>query len=394
MPYRFEVRLMNNPGALPGRLLTYLEMTEVSFSSALNRAGTLRGRAIKPILDTQLLDLPYPSFEPGTSALWVWREPPIGETGTDPTYVWAGVIWDVNGDTESNIIDISAEEFTGVYDRLRLTTDFAGNNVNRGAIDLVGDLISIVVGGATQLNMLLDKQPASATGPIVRPRWFEFEDRMVGDLIKTLSSQGFGTGQHFEWQQVIHHRTIVGSPLYQTRAYFTIWENGAGVTRTWPTIEAGKNTINNARKIEFTYSARQTATRLKVKGFGEGASQLKSTVLSPYGFNRFLMVFDAVQEDQELRSQTAVDNTANQMITGCGLPIPHFNASIPVDQINFPINSVNLGDTLAVRVDDGYMKYRGYLRIVGLGFRVVGNAYEEYVLELTADANSLIDPPP
>lgn len=400
MPYTYEIR-KTALNAQPGELICEVDSADATFTNALGRSGTWTGDinkpapfALRPDSVSSIAPRNLPLFEPAATTLWVKRTAPVNNefpAARGARYVWAGLIWDVKSSTDSKTIQVVAEEYTDYYDHVRVSGDFPANNTPNSTTSLVGTLMNLVSETGSIRTPIAYWNGGNTA--LYSPQWYEFENRSIGDCIRTLASQGYNSGQAFDFAQSIFHNNEP-SP-FQTGIYYGIHVPKAGIGKEYPTLEYGHGTLNNLRKVDYTYSARKMGTRVKVGGFGERSQQLRWTQHSPYlnGF-RNLPLIDVIHNDQNLRPQSVVTDTALRIVDKIGIPIVSLTAYARIGNDGIPFKSIALGDRLTVRVNDGYLAWRGPLRVQGLGIHVVNRRDEEYVLEMMPDDVTLTQDSP
>ena len=360
---------------------------------------------------------------PGSLTLWIER---------DGRAIWAGMVTDMQMSSEQDGVTLSAEEFTGYYDRLRLSTNFS--QAAQYTWHLVEQLLSIEGAASVQMPMYLRNggttgtlyAPDSAGSPsdiivdtelhppgwvdpdLHSPLWYSHENHKIGDLIRTL--QGIGSG--FEWRQVLmgdftqrsgNYPTWAGSQYtapsgtmsYQGSqgwiAKFGLYKGKMGITRTNPSIEFGEGAANTVHKADWTFSVRQTANRVKVVGFGSGSQAIQHTATSTlrvfYGLFDPVPLLDVTYSDQRLTSQALVDAKADYILERIGHPTLNVRVeTVPGDTLS--LDSIGLGDRIYTRMVKGGLDLSAWLRVGSMAMQTDYNNHEVLTMELSADTES------
>lgn len=341
---------------------------------------------------------------PGACTIWVSRETfaTVDHQGPKVTQpIWGGMIIDIQGSSSSPNCTIVAEEFTGYYAATKLTTTVQQGTLNSPVdIHTVMDVLHDIENFRTMrmpLSMLPSTLPGFPDDPVA-PRWYSFEDHLIGDLIRQMASSGNG----FEWYQGIFtitnpvNRTIPAAHLVCARPIAGIDKAQVGSTlpiaggAPWPTIEWGEKTGQTVDHVSYTFSVRNMASRVTVKGFGEGSKQLMAVRTSTAHSQMNVCQRDGTFTDQNLRSQTAVNQRADAMIKEVGVPLLHLTATTRPRPL-FDVDDVNLGDRFRVKVVDAGLVMGGQLRVMGKSLEIIDSVDEVMVLDLQPDTNSYVD---
>lgn len=403
-----------------------------SWSWGMNRAGsatlTIHDEQLR-LAESQGWQLYSPltgvttNLFPGSLTLWIER---------DGRAIWAGMVTDMQMSSEQDGVTLNAEEFTGYYDRLRLSTNFS--LASQYTWQIVEQLLSIEGEGSIQLPTYLRSggstgplySPDPALGPqdiivdvelhppgwvdpdLYSPLWYSHENHKIGDLIRTL--QGIGTG--FEWRQVVmgdftrrsgNYVTYSGSQYtapsgtmsYQGSrgwiAKFGLYKGKMGVTRKNPSIEFGEGTANTVHKADWTFSVRQTANRVKVVGFGTGSQAIHntggSTLRIAYGLFDPIPLLDVTYSDQRLTTQALVDAKTNYILERIGHPTLNVRVeTVPSDTLS--LDSIGLGDRVYTRMVKGGLDLSAWLRVGSMSMQTDYNNHEVLSMELSADTES------
>lgn len=182
---------------LTNQVIAELPLTGVTYSQALNEAGSFDGHMILSDIRTQQTLGTYSTANTFT----LDNVTTTGKTGLyverDGIIVWGGIIWSRQYDSASQTLSIGGREFESYYDRRRVNNDqvFAAGT----------DQFSIVNSLLTQANnqpsgnigVVMQSPLGSSVGmPSAYPIW-DNEKRTVFDVVRDLSRQSTPYGFDF-----------------------------------------------------------------------------------------------------------------------------------------------------------------------------------------------------
>ncbi len=119
---------------LTNTIIAELPLTGVAFGSQLNQAGTFQGRILLSGIDTVGFNIANATI-PGKCAIYVDR---------NGVLVWGGVIWNRAYQSSSQTLSLNAREFESYFERRRITSNQAFNNVDQ--LSIAQNLISLAQG--------------------------------------------------------------------------------------------------------------------------------------------------------------------------------------------------------------------------------------------------------
>ena len=433
--YRFVVHFQDGSSGTTGLSYTrtstpIAELTPkmASITKSLNKVGTMTLTVNK----NELGDLwtKYPlvwkkNLVPVAATIWVLR---------DTEVMWAGNIWDIERSSDSHLATLQCEEIIGLYDRIQLSTDFAGN----GASTSIGSLISsllVVEGVETPQMKVVDFSSLVPGGTYLTsyvPYWYEYQKLKVGELIRQLL-----TLAGVDWHQVIGRYDQIsgdyylgsGPPYFQTMQYgYGIfwgfygygpsstfngaagrdWEAGgtnpievgtitgtgsaAAATPIYPwsqvAFEWGSKTRQSVDQLKMTYSARSTANTVRVGGYGQQGLQLRQRYTVANNLRLYLPKLFGSWEDDKLTNQTMVDNRTQQIISYTGLPTMYLTAKVRQPSQLASYETIKLGDRVRCTVKDDGLDWTGKLRIYNITMEVDDRGNEWMVVDLAPDTSS------
>lgn len=398
-------------GAPNTRLLAELDVQSGTMDWGLNRAGQCRLEVAKDSFRNALAnDLITGSpvrmtiwgntIPPGATTLWIEHQ---------GTMIWGGLIWDLASNSDNATVSLTAEEFTGYYDRLRVWNTFPNTNVNSTMPTLVQALTNI--GGQYSIRMPVVQGHPYWTSPFVplnasyvpsaapyantdtfTPQWYEFENHKVGDLIRSL--QAMKTG--FDIRQGIRYDTT-NSGWEACMVMNTPRAGNQSDRYLSREISWGEGTSNTAKRIDWTISARQTVTRAKATGLGERSQQVRviyqqmtnvtdgtHSLSDPFGAQHAwgAPYLDGLFQDPQLRDAVAVNGKAHFMLEYMNNPLPVVRAEIDLETTGLHIlprtpdsitslveSPIGIGDYVMLHVVDAALDMRSKMVVQGMAFR-------------------------
>lgn len=399
------------PGA-GSSILAELDVSAGSVAWGKNRAGQVQLEVAKDSLRraNRNADSGPVAIDPIRHPNWGSGLPPLSTTlwveyAGKP--IWGGLVWELSSSSEGSTVQLVADEFTGYYDRLRLSAPIPAHQAQNYVITILQQLLQNET--AYSIRMPLVQGHPQWTSPFVPvdapylpdptpfynsslyvPLWYAWEDHKIGDLVRTL--QSIGTG--FDYRQGIRSTNGGG---YE--AVFVTNSPRCGKVRTANTTLAwGEGTAQTAKKVEWNYSARQQATRIKVAGKGERGQQLYASLQTKvnaavanaewFGLAHLwdvgAPIIDLVYGDPLLSSYNDCLGKATQLGWSFHRPVPSLRFEVEFgsntiqqlvtrdavfDQINAE-SPIGLGDTVWCHVTDPGIDIKTQLQVDSLGLRI------------------------
>jgi hypothetical protein len=362
----------------------------------LNRAGVATLEANKLDIERHVTSSTnYPLFwygiVPGAACLWVHR---------NNRPIWGGIIWDITSGSDRQTVQITAEEFTGLYDRNHLTTTIQSN---QSVQNLVTTLIQLEPNASWMKHYIKKGTFSNVDGVYqMHPQWYEYENRNVGDLLRTLTD--FKDG--FDFYQGLVRSTDVNNSGVPEAGFITELPtagtnygdgSSAGAAAYYP-VEWGPDTMETAEEVSYTHSARKTASFVKVTGFGDNGAALRATSTHLYPIDNLISPrMDYMHTDKELGregGQARVNEKTTKIINVLGRPHLHVQAKIK-PKANWPFlwdNSYGappLGSRFRTRIVDTGLNYSGLLRANQWGVELNSSGQEWILLDLAPDESAI-----
>jgi hypothetical protein len=367
-------------GVVSGEPVT-LNSQQFTYEFGLNRPGKGQFTVLKSdSLTGTFFGHSYPNSSAALEAtnhiLWVEREGVL---------VWAGIIWEAGSSSQSNSVDIQAEEVASYYSHFRLTSSLT---TPANALALLGSLLLTVTGPGANL-MVLERRPVSTyVGAPYFPVWYEYDNRFLMDLFTELSRVGMNTvsvgalptlqSQGFEWFQELKYQPTKGGMTWPT---LVVSSPRAG-SDAQGSVEFGEGTANNCLRLNWTRSGRRTVNRLKVVGYGQRSQAQRWT--EDLSAGSFYPVLDGVVDDPDLKLNTQVQSLARDLVTRTRYPTFSVSAEILVEPYSWAWGTWKVGDRVVANINDAGFAMQDKLRVSSLSYQVTG-AVETVQVGLTPD---------
>ncbi len=433
--YRFVVHFHDNPGSASGFSYTRTSVPvcelvpkSVSLTLSLNKVGQMSLTVNKADISNTWGNYPLSwknTLVPCTS-VWVLRNEIV---------VWAGYIWDIDFDTDDHTATLACEELIGIYDRIELSTNFSGNGASTAVGSLVQSLLNVQGTETAQMRIVDFSSLVPGTSYLGQhtPYWYEYQKLKVGDLVRQLlGSQGC------DWRQAINRYDSSGewfygsgSPYFQTQsfgfgAFWGIYGFGPSATfsgsagRDWETagnnpielgtvsgsgstaaptpvypwsqvgFEWGPDTRDNVDSFKVTYSARKTASNVRVGGYGNQGLQLHQRYGMSDTYRLFLPQLYGSWNDPLLTTQTMVDNRAKGIVSVTGLPTVFLTAQVQQPNALASFETIALGDRVRCTIKNECMNWTGKLRIYNITLQLDDRGNEWMLVDLAPDTSAYL----
>lgn len=433
--YRFVVHFQDGSSGTTGLSYTRTSIpaAELSPKSAqitfsLNRVGTMSLTVNK----AEVADLftKYPlvwkkTLTPVASTVWVLRNNQV---------IWAGNIWDIERSTDSQLVTLQCEEIIGLYDRMILSSDFAGNNASTAIGSLINSLLVVEGVEAAQMKIVDFSSVLAGTSylPSYVPQWYEFQKLKIGELIRQLLALA-----GVDWHQAVGRYDSTsgewyigpGPPLFQTMQYgYGVywglygfgpsatfngaagrdWETGgtnpievgtisgtgstAAATPVYPwsqvAFEWGAGTRQSVDHFKINYSARSTANVVRVGGYGQQGLQLHQRYTMANNLRLYLPKLFGAWEDAQLTTQGMVDARTKQVISSTGLPSMYLTARVRQPSALASYDVIKLGDRVRCTIKDTGIDWTGKLRIYNITLQTDDRGNEWMSVDLAPDTTA------
>jgi hypothetical protein len=349
-------------------ILAELPLTGVNFTQALNTPGSLSARILGSDVRESAYDI-VTSTEPGRTAIYVDR---------DGVLIWGGIIWLRTWNTDSQTFNFSAREFGSYFERRRITTTVAFENIDQLTVaQTLLNQAQAVSGG--NIGVIV---PTNTSGVLVDRIYYDYEFKDVWSAIKDLSNQqdGFDFNIDVAYDSTQTPRKYAytsypqrGTPYNSANPYALVFEfPGNIVAYEWP--DDGSVVANTMYGI----------------GPNSNEAKITATAVSPTNqiANGWPLLEDTVSYTDQydptlLYQQTLGEVTAKQ--------IPVVTPKIVLPAYASPVlGSYKTGDECLIRITDdrfpapeGGFGYSSVMRIVSISVEPGEDGPERVTLVLT-----------
>lgn len=241
--------------ALAHDLLGELPAESVTFTHTLNAPGAATVKMpLRPERAGAVPTISPSSLEEGRTALYIER---------DGVILWAGLLWSMDGDVGTNVLNLSAEGWLSYFHRryVRSTLAYSATDQATIAAGLI-DYAQGVAGG----DLGVSTADVEATGVLRDRTYWGYERKNVGDALVELAAVRNGFDFRFE--------TAWDAGALATRLLLTYPPEGR---RTDLTFEMG----SNVELLSFRRDGTARATQVDALGVGEGEDKLSATAADP-----------------------------------------------------------------------------------------------------------------
>lgn len=343
--------------ALTGALKEEMPLKDVKFSSLLNGSGSFFAS-----LPTHHPKATAANVSEGNTIIYVVRNQII---------VWAGLLWETltSGGSNSSTITIYGKDLFSYFEDsdnrgMYIWHDLSYENVDQ--LSIARALItyaqsSSIKGPQANLNILTGTELTTDNGNTQKLRtrnYLAHELRNVGDAITQLAA--LKTGFDFR----IDTNYEAGVPVSRFRLFYPSVGTALGMS-----LELGKNILGYTQMQE----AQSQARRVIVTGQGEGdlklTSKAEDTVYTSYPMREATFSLGDISE------QATLDAHAEAQLQRVRQPrrIP----TLVVKSSDPEVGSFVCGDTMNVKIDDGFVQLNQPYKLVQYEVRLDEDGSEE-----------------
>lgn len=256
--YRYVMTQLYQSGTTPNPVIAELPFTRVNFTQQLNSIGTFTGHLMLSGLNPNAYNF-EPATRPGWAALYVIH---------NTTIVWAGVVWTRSYNSETQSLEVTAQEIMSYFAHRCITVDktYTSKDPQFIAQDLLDWAQTISHG-----NIGLQIDSYAASGFSSTRKYNGYEKKTVLQAIKDLSAGCFDFRTYGKLDPVsgnIQPHFQMGSPIM-----------GKGYDATKQT------SINfmfpgNIVQYQFPEDATQGANTLYGLGYGANNTRVTATAIA------------------------------------------------------------------------------------------------------------------
>lgn len=345
-----------------GTVLAELSLTNVSFSQALNSAGTLQATLL-------LSGVPASANAsaatiPMRCSLYVDR---------DGILVWGGIIWAREYNSANQHIQITAREFESYFEKRRITTTQAFTGVDQLTVaQTLVNQAQAVTGG--NIGVVV---PANTSGVTVNRIYYNYELKTVYQALLDLSRSNNG----FDFNIQAYYDGG-GNPAKALQLSYP--QSGTRYSSSNPAIPVFEFPAGNI--VEYSYPEDGSAAANTVYTVGAGLAEGK-VLLSGVDATKVAagwpLLEDAVSYS-DIVDVTLLQGLANGRVAAVSYPPTTLKIVAPPYQ-NPVLGSYKIGDDIRVRITDDRFPtgLDAIYRLIALSLTAGENGPERVTLSLT-----------
>ena len=357
---------------LTNDILAELPLTGVTFTQALNQAGTLNAHLLISDAREGAYDI-QGSTIPGRTALYVER---------DNVLVWGGIIWLRTYNADKQTLDFSAREFESYFERRRIAVSQAYNNTDQLTVveSLVNNAQSATNGN---IGIIVGSETSSV---LVTRVYYQYELKNLFEAIKDLatSSEGFDFNIDVYYDSSLNPRKILrldypyrGTPYSSTSPTALVFE--------FP---------GNIIAYDYPEDASITANLLWGVGPGSNEGKLLAEADIPGQWAAGWPLLEDATNYADVYDPALLSNLTSAEVTAKQNPVTSMKIVLSGPQDDPPLGSFKTGDQCLVRITDSRFPNNGsgyglvvIKRIIAINVEAGENGPERITLTLN-------DPPP
>ena len=329
--YRYVTARLYQSGSTPNPIIAELPFTQVSFTQQLNSIGTFQGSLMISGFNAQNYNVDQ-GTTPGWTALYVFHNADI---------VWTGIIWSRTYDSETQTLQVTAQETMSYFTRRRITADktYTAQDPQYIAKDLLQWAQTISHGN---IGLKVDSYTASAYST---SRTFNaYEYKGVYQAIKDLSNGCFDFRTYGKLDTAtgnIETHFQMGSPI------------------------VGKNYASNATGINFQFPGNLVSYRFPE----DGISAANTLYGLGYGANNARVIATAIDpaKIQGSGDWPLLEDTVNYLDVG-SLQLVRDLTLGKLNAISYPPTTVQV--VLPTYVDPVYKPDYNYSSATNYGYMI------------------------
>jgi hypothetical protein len=355
---------------LTNSILAELQLVNVSFSQALNSAGTFQGEILLTGLNPASNAIN--ATIPGRTAIYAERQAADGTR----VLLYGGVVWERSYSSNGQRLKITAREFESYLDRRRITTTQAFTAVDQLIIaqTLVNQAQS-ATGGNIGISV-----PTNTSGVTVNKTYYSYELKTVYSALLDLSRAQNG----FDFNiQVAYDGS--GNPTKTLKLNYP--QSGVRYSATNPSAPMFELPAGNV--IEYTYpeSGSIAANTVYVMGAGNAEGKLIATAVDTTKLSAGWPLLEDSANYSDISDATLLSSLAAGQLAAVSYP-PTTLQIVTTASTSPVLGTYSIGDDARVRIYDGARFPNGLdatYRITALSVNVgseSGNSPERVVITL------------
>ena len=356
---------------LSNAILAELQFTNVSFSQALNTAGTFQGEILLTGLsdDSNAINATIP----GRTAIYAERQASDGSR----TLLYGGIIWNRTYSSATQRLSVTAREFESYFERRRITTSINFNAVDQLTIaqTLVNNAQAVTGGN---IGVIV---PTNTSGVTVSKTYYNYELKSVYSALLDLSRSTNG----FDFNIKASYDGS-GNPI--KTLYLNYPQSGTRYSATNPNAPMFELPAGNI--IDYTYPEDGAIAANTIYAMGAGSSDGKVIAVST-DTTKIAAGWPVLEDSvnySDITDTTLLANLAAGQIAAVSYPPTTLQISVP-PTASPVLGTYGVGDDARVRVYDNARFPNGLdatYRITALSVTVgseSGNSPERVILTLT-----------
>ena len=357
-------------------IIAELPLTEVSFGSQLNQAGSFQGHILLSGIDIVGFNI-ADSTIPTKCAVYVDR---------DGVLVWGGVIWSRSYQSTNQVLSLQAREFESYFEKRRITTTQVFTNIDQ--LSIAQNLISLA---QSALYGNIGVQVGIETSAVLVSRtYYDYEKKTVYSALQDLSRAENG----FDFNIDVAYNGS-GTPTKTLNLGFP--RTGTVYSATSQSALLFEFPSGNVIEYEYPEDGSLVANTLYALGAGSNEGKLEVT----YQDTTYLTAGWALYEEQANYSDVTDATYLTQLAEGevSAIVYPPTIIKIVVPAYENPIfGTYSIGDDARLRITDARFPSTGVgtaiqagldsvYRIVGIQVQPGENGPERVTLTLTETTN-------
>jgi hypothetical protein len=353
---------------LTNQILAELPLTGVTFTQALNAAGSFSGHLLLSGIDATGLNVDA-GTTPGRTALYVDR---------NGVLVWGGIIWNREYNSTSQTLNFRALEFLSYFERRRITATIAYTNTDQLAI-AQGVMVTAAGATAGNIGLLYNQDPGSTiiSGILISRTYYGYELKTVLSAIQDLAKSTTG----FDFEISVYYDGN-GNPAKSFNTYYPRTQGiYSSSSTTAPVFELPSGNI-----AEYTYpeDGSLAANTLYVLGAGSNEGKLLITANSTTTLGAGWPLLEEAANYSDINNATVLSNLAVGQISAIQTPPVTLKITAPPNQ-NPEFGTYAIGDDVRVRLLDNRFPtgLDSIYRLIALSVQAGEDGPERVILTLT-----------
>lgn len=349
------------------QIIAELPLTGVSFTQQLNQAGSFDAHLLLSGVNAFGYNVDD-STVPGRNAIYVDR---------NGVLVWGGVIWGRTYNSTSQTLSIQAREFISYFERRRITTDIAFNQIDQLVIakTLVENAQNETYG---DIGVLYNTEGQTTSGILIDRVYYNYELKSVFNAIQDLSRQLDG----FDFSIDVYYDPITGEPSKAFNTYYP--RVGHPYTVGDITVPVFEFPAGNVVEYEYPEDGSIAANTIYALGAGSNEGKLISVSQN----TAFLLDGWALLEDQanysDVTDQSLLDSLALGQVNAVSYP-PRTVKVVAPPFIDPEYGTYEIGDAVRLIIQDNRFPtgLDAIYRLVGISLQPGEDGPERVTLTLT-----------